>query len=136
MKREGGIPWPHRLPSAAIHSSHLPLPSRTPQSPEANLSLPRAEPPGPTQCHLLGCHSRDLLPRPPTAGWRVSSWDCCEEKARCQCLLISHHEEHLYGCIHHSHPHPSPHKYMGESSRREQGATIQDYATEGDNAWE
>lgn len=85
----------------------------------------------------LGCHSRDLLLHPPTTGWRVSSWYCYREKTVCQCLLISHaHEEHLYVCIHHSHPHPSPHEYMGISSRRDQGPSIQDYATEGGNAWE
>lgn len=108
MKREGDIPWPHRLPSTAVHSGHHPLPCKSPQSPEADLSLPRAEPPCPTQCHLLGCHRRDLLPCPAPARWRVSSWYCHGEKARCQCLLVSHPRERLpYRCIHHSHPHPT-----------------------------
>lgn len=130
-KKEGGTPQPYRRPSTAGHCSHLPLPCKPLQSPEADLShqdrasLSNSVP-------FIRLPQQGISTLCPTVGWRVSTWDCCGEKGTCHCLLSSQsHEGHLYRCIYQSCPHPPAHKHKEESSRREQGSTIQDCATEG-----
>jgi len=79
----------------------------------------------------------ETYPVPPPQGGGSVVGVAMGKKLDVSVPLISHpHEGHLCRFIHHSHLHPSPQKYMGKSSRREQGPTIQDYATEGDNSWE